>query len=183
VSIPTDSKARKDLPIVRGCLDYFPDALLAVAELSRYGNDKHNPGEPLHWAKEKSTDHADCCVRHLLERGTMDYSYGADKPVRHSAAAAWRALANLQIEIEESQKKAEAAPEKVERDSDGQLVSAPFDGWIKWRGGENPEPGKSVAVRFSNGEVIKCLVSGIFYWDHRGTAGDIVAYKVVEETK
>lgn len=103
--LTTDSKARKDAPVVRGVLDYFPDAIMAVAELSVYGNDKHNPGQPLHWAKEKSSDHADCCVRHLMERGTFDFSYGQDKPVRHSAAAAWRALANLQIEIEESRKK------------------------------------------------------------------------------
>lgn len=101
MTISTDSKERKGLPIVTGCLDYFPDALLAVAQLSVYGNDKHNPGQPLHWSKEKSNDHADCCVRHLLERGTLDYSYGRDKPIRHSAAAAWRALANLQIEIEQ----------------------------------------------------------------------------------
>jgi len=100
MSLPADSKARKNLPIMAGCMDYFPEALLAVAELSVYGNDKHNPGQPLHWSKDKSSDHADCCVRHLMERGKMDYSYGKDKPVRHSAAAAWRALANLQIEIE-----------------------------------------------------------------------------------
>ena len=105
MTLPTDSKARKALPIVTGCLDYFADALLAVAELSLYGNEKHNPGEPLHWSKDKSNDHADCCVRHLIERGKMDLSYGADKPVRHSTAAAWRALANLQMEIEAARPK------------------------------------------------------------------------------
>jgi hypothetical protein len=31
-------------------LDYFPDALAAVAQISYQGNQKHNPGEPLHWA-------------------------------------------------------------------------------------------------------------------------------------
>lgn len=96
--IPTDSQQRKDMPIVRGCLDYFPDALLAVAELSGIANEKHNPGQPLHWSKSKSADHADCCVRHLMERGKWDTTM--QKPVRHSTSAAWRALANLQTEIE-----------------------------------------------------------------------------------
>jgi hypothetical protein len=76
-------------------LDYFPDALLAVAEVSRVGNDQHNPGQPLHWSKEKSTDDADALVRHLLDRGRFD----ADG-CRHSAKGAWRALALLQREIE-----------------------------------------------------------------------------------
>jgi len=95
VHFPTEATARKALPITTGVLDYFPDALLTVAELSRIGNDQHNPGEPLHWAKEKSTDHADCLVRHLIDRGTLDTD-----GVRHSTKVAWRALALLQIELE-----------------------------------------------------------------------------------
>lgn len=90
-----DSKARKNIPITTGVLDYFPDAICAVAELSRVGNEQHNPGQPLHWAREKSTDHADCIARHLLDRGTLDVD-----GVRHSAKVAWRALAMLQVEIE-----------------------------------------------------------------------------------
>lgn len=93
-----DSQRRKNQPIARGCLDYFPDALLAVSEVSRIANEKHNPGMPMHWSKGKSDDHADCCVRHLIERGKWDTSM--QERVRHSALAAWRALANLQIEIE-----------------------------------------------------------------------------------
>ncbi len=50
--LPVDAKARKNIPMVTGCLDYFPNALAAVAEVSRAGNDQHNPGEPLHWARE-----------------------------------------------------------------------------------------------------------------------------------
>lgn len=95
VALPSDAKARKSLPICTGVFDYFPDALAAVAEVSRKGNEQHNPGQPLHWAKEKSTDHPDCIARHLLERGTIDTDGG-----RHSAKLAWRALALLQIEIE-----------------------------------------------------------------------------------
>jgi len=65
--IPKDAQTRKALPITSGVLDYFPDALLEVARCSKVGNDQHNPDQPLHWAKEKSTDEADALVRHLLE--------------------------------------------------------------------------------------------------------------------
>ena len=98
-----DSQRRKNQPLMRGAIDYFPDALLAVSELSRIANEKHNPGEPMHWSKGKSNDHADCCVRHLIDRGKWDDTMG--EPVRHSTAAAWRALANLQTEIENEREK------------------------------------------------------------------------------
>lgn len=101
-----ESAKRKAQPIVRGVLDYFPDALLAVSELSRIANEKHNPGQPMHWSKGKSNDHADCCVRHLMERGKWDTTM--QEPVRHSTAAAWRALANLQTEIEEERERTAA---------------------------------------------------------------------------
>lgn len=94
--LPTDKQARKDTPICSGVLDYFPRALAEIARVSKAGNDQHNPGQPLHWAKEKSADHADCVVRHLIERGTMD-----DDGMRHSAKLAWRSLALLEIELEQ----------------------------------------------------------------------------------
>lgn len=95
--LPTDPAARKSIPLCTGVLDYFPDALAAVAMCSKDGNDQHNPGEPLHWAREKSSDHADCIARHLVDRGKMD-----ERGIRHSARMAWRALALLQLEIENS---------------------------------------------------------------------------------
>ena len=79
-------------------LDYFPLAIAEVAKCSKAGNDQHNPGQPLHWAKGKSTDHADCIPRHLIDRGTFDTD-----GIRHSAKLAWRALALLQIELENEQ--------------------------------------------------------------------------------
>ena len=92
--IDTDSAARKGYPMARGLLDYFPDALAAVSEVSYRGNLKHNPGEEMHHARGKSMDHADCIIRHLVNRG------GFDGDVRESAALAWRALALLQEELE-----------------------------------------------------------------------------------
>lgn len=98
MSLPTDPKARKATPICTGVLDYFPDALAAVARLSLKANDKHNPGQPLHWSKDKSSDHADCLVRHLIQRGGVD----EEMQESHTVHVAWRALALLQKEIESS---------------------------------------------------------------------------------
>lgn len=95
MSLPDQASERKKYPVTTGVLDYFPDAIAYVAYVSWHGNNQHNPGQPLHWAREKSTDHANCIGRHLLQRGTLD-----NDRVRHSGKLAWRALANLQLELE-----------------------------------------------------------------------------------
>lgn len=81
-----DAQARKDCPVYSGCFMYFPKALAEVARLSKIGNDQHNPGEPLHWAREKSGDELDSLARHLIDG---DHAH-----------IAWRALANLEKQIE-----------------------------------------------------------------------------------
>lgn len=98
MSLPTDAKARKAVPIATGVLDYFPLAIAEIAHVSWIGNEQHNPGEPLHWARGKSLDHGDALMRHFMERGSLD-SDGQ----RHSAKVAWRALALLQEELEAAQ--------------------------------------------------------------------------------
>jgi hypothetical protein len=67
MTLPTDSNERKEYPIFRGCLRYFPAALAGVSRISKMGNDKHNPGEELHHARGKSMDHGDCIIRHLID--------------------------------------------------------------------------------------------------------------------
>jgi hypothetical protein len=98
--LPTDAAERKGIPITEGVLDYFPLAIAAVANCSKKGNDQHNPGQPLHWARDKSTDHANCIARHLIDRFAMDTD-----GVRHATKLAWRALALLQTILEEEQAK------------------------------------------------------------------------------
>lgn len=95
ISLPSGSSERKALPLTTGVLDYFPSALAEVAKISVVGNKQHHPDKPLHWARGVSVDHADCIVRHLLQRGTFD-----SDGMRHSAKLAWRALALLQEELE-----------------------------------------------------------------------------------
>lgn len=97
-TLPDEAKERKTYPVASGFMDYFPDAIVAVSNISHRGNEQHNPGQPLHWARGKSTDEADTMQRHFLQRGTLDVD-----GVRHTAKMCWRALALLQKEIEEEQ--------------------------------------------------------------------------------
>jgi hypothetical protein len=89
-----DSAGRKKVPMFSGLMAYFPDACSAVAEHSYKGNEKHNPGEPLHHARGKSMDHTDCIIRHLSNYEGMD---GNDLEV---IALAWRAMALAQEVLE-----------------------------------------------------------------------------------
>lgn len=98
--LPTDAAARKEIPLATGCYDYFPDALMGVARVSFKGNIQHNPGQPLHWAKEKSRDHSDTMQRHFVERFDVDVD-GED----HAAKMCWRALAFYQTLLEERRSK------------------------------------------------------------------------------
>jgi len=94
----TDAAERKKYPIYSGVLCYFPAALAQVAKVSYVGNEQHNPGQPLHWARGKSMDQGDTTIRHMMDHENepidTDGTY-------HLAKAAWRILAALQIHLEE----------------------------------------------------------------------------------
>lgn len=114
-TLPTDSDARKEIPLMRGCFNYFPAALAGVARLSKRGNDKHNPGEEIHHARGKSNDHGDCILRHLMdiqdllavhERG-WDLDYAA--LLSEADSLVWRAAA-LSQELYERYAGAPMAP-------------------------------------------------------------------------
>jgi hypothetical protein len=98
-TIPTDSKLRKDFPIATGFLDYFPDAIVAIANLSWIATVQHHQEKNMHWDRAKSGNEADTLMRHFLQRGTLDTD-----GIRHSVKVAWRALALLQKELEAEQK-------------------------------------------------------------------------------
>jgi hypothetical protein len=95
VGLSDNHTERKNTPLWSGLIAYFPDALIEVAKVSFDGNEQHNPGQPVHWAKGKSTDHLDCLIRHAMGAGTTDTDGR-----KHMGKAAWRALARLQMEIE-----------------------------------------------------------------------------------
>lgn len=100
VKLPTNPQDRKKVPIYSGVLNYFPDAIAEIAKVSWVGNEQHNKGEKLHWSREKSSDHEDTLMRHLMEAGEVDTD-----GMRHTAKAAWRCLAMLQLEIEATREK------------------------------------------------------------------------------
>ncbi len=98
-TLPTDSNDRKNYAVFSGCLRYFPAALAGVGKTSKLGNDKHNPGQELHHARGKSTDHGDCIIRHLIDledllaakdRGEVVTN---DQLLAEVSSMAWRALA------------------------------------------------------------------------------------------
>lgn len=92
---PQSAQERKTYPLGSFLAGYFPDALMYLSHLSWKANEQHNPGEPMHWAREKSTDQLDCAARHLLQAGTID-----DDGLLHTGKLAWRSLAMLQLELE-----------------------------------------------------------------------------------
>jgi hypothetical protein len=94
----TNAEERKQTPIYSGVIRYFPYAIEQVASVSWAGNEQHNPGEPLHWAREKSTDQMDAAIRHIV-----DYSKGCKYDTdgqAHLGKAIWRLLAQLQLDEE-----------------------------------------------------------------------------------
>tara|TARA_R100000655_G_scaffold19087_2_gene40077 strand:+ start:2601 stop:2879 length:279 start_codon:yes stop_codon:yes gene_type:complete len=82
------AEERKQIPIYRGFVRYFPDAIVEVTKRSAEGNLQHHPDKELFWDKSKSTDELDALMRHLIEE---DW-----------AAVAWRAMANLQRECDKN---------------------------------------------------------------------------------
>ena len=95
-TMTSDAQARKETPIWSGFVNYFPLAIAEVARLSYVANEQHNPGTPMHWDRSKSGDEKDALMRHLVDAGTLDTD-----GQRHSTKVAWRAMANLEKELEE----------------------------------------------------------------------------------
>jgi hypothetical protein len=102
MTLPTDSAERKNFPLFRGCLKYFPAALAGIAKVSKLGNDKHNPGQDLFHARNKSSDHPDCIIRHLMDTAdllaSLERGDEVDKEqiLTEISSMAWRALAYSQ---------------------------------------------------------------------------------------
>jgi hypothetical protein len=102
LGLPTTDKERKRLQLDTFLFEYFPDVFLAVANVAIAGNEQHNKGEPLHWAREKSTDQLNTAFRHY-----WDYRRGIKKDTDgqwHLAKAIWRLSAQLQLDIEEDRR-------------------------------------------------------------------------------
>jgi hypothetical protein len=113
---PTDDKQRKALPIFKLVTRYFPKALREVTKVSVANNVRYSPDRDpfdINWARGKSADQLGSLMRHMLEREVDEHIFeevppevaaviGYDK-VYVLAEAAWRALAALEMEIEEQE--------------------------------------------------------------------------------
>jgi len=176
MTLPVDAAARKAIPIYSGFIKYFPDAIAAVAELSRKGNDQHNPGQPLHWDRSKSSDELDAMMRHVLDDA-------AGKPedtdgVLHATKVAWRAMANLQKLVEPPRTvgfgwDAEKVRTHGVTEDAAKLLG---DGWHTWKGGDCPvAPDTKVEVRFDNGSKWEDIAD-TWCWD--SATAPIVAWRL-----
>jgi hypothetical protein len=104
VSLPTDYDARKAIPLYTFLTQYFPDAIVELVKVSVVGNNQHNPGQTLHWARGKSTDQLNTAMRHMFDHGG-GCRYDEDGTM-HLAKAAWRLLAEIQLLCEQREKAA-----------------------------------------------------------------------------
>lgn len=122
-----DRDQRKNTPMLSGCINYFLAAIAGVARHSKRSNAQHNPGEPMHWARGKSTDHAECIVRHLSDMQDIEAFMRRNQPagraylpgdeivqtlLQEADALAWRALA-LSQELYEKYGDAPPSPASV----------------------------------------------------------------------
>jgi len=96
-SLPVDSNFRKEIPLASGCYEYFPAALVALAAWSKVANEKHNPGEPMHHARGKSADHADCIARHALDQADAERANDLIAQLEEATCKFWRAGADCQL--------------------------------------------------------------------------------------
>lgn len=66
-NLPNDSDERKKFPLGQVLFGQFGAAMVDLARHSWEGNNKHNPGQALQDARNKSNDDLDCALRHLME--------------------------------------------------------------------------------------------------------------------
>jgi hypothetical protein len=123
--LPTNDRERKNLPMFKLISGYFPKALREVTRVAVANNVRYNPDRKpadINWNRGKSTDQLGSLFRHMLESATDGLIY-EDLPPEVQAAcgpgfervyvlaeAAWRALAALELQIEEQESAAVAVP-------------------------------------------------------------------------
>lgn len=91
------SNDRKKIPISTGVLKYFPNAIHEVAKVSYMGSKQHHPDKGVFWDKNKSNDHDDAMMRHLIDH--LSGNEIDTDGVLHLSKVAWRALALLEMHL------------------------------------------------------------------------------------
>lgn len=120
---PPDDRGRKNLPVFKMLVRYFPKAVREITKVCVVNNVRYNPERApadINWARGKSPDQLGSAFRHMLEREVDGRVFeevpaavaevtGFDK-VYVLAEAAWRALAALELEIENQEAVSTEAP-------------------------------------------------------------------------
>lgn len=123
--LPVNDKERKMLPVFSLITRYFPKALREVTRVAVANNVRYNPDKSpadINWARGKSTDQLGSLFRHIFE-AAVDKAVFEESPPEVQAAcgpgfervyvlaeAAWRALAALELQIEEQECKVPFSP-------------------------------------------------------------------------
>lgn len=86
-------------PLRRGALEYFPRALMAVAEVSAFGASKYawNGWETV---PDGVRRYGDAGARHIVKE-RIEGPYDSDSGLLHAAHEAWNALARLELMLRE----------------------------------------------------------------------------------
>jgi hypothetical protein len=90
-------------PIHQGVFQYFPRALLSVAEISKYGAEKYQLDyQDINWARVEGGRgrYGDARGRHILGE-FIDGPIDPESGKLHAAMAAWNALAYLELILKE----------------------------------------------------------------------------------
>lgn len=108
-----DDKVRKMLVVFDYICHYCPKAMREITKVAVANNVRYNPGRApndINWARDKSKDQLGSLFRHMLERRVDGKIFEPIDPeiakvvgfdeVYVMAEAAWRALAQLELDIE-----------------------------------------------------------------------------------
>lgn len=82
----------KKIPVVRGFLEYFPNAIAAVAEVSKFGATKYDWGNWRH-VDNGVERYTEALGRHFIAENEIDPESG----LAHAAHTAWNAMARLEL--------------------------------------------------------------------------------------
>lgn len=106
---------QEKMPLVQGCLQYFPRALEEVARSSKFGHLKYSvPYSDQNWRKVEDgfNRYSDGLMRHLAKEHTEGLydseSVPYDIDILHAGAVAWCALARLELLLTEMEEREES---------------------------------------------------------------------------
>ena len=88
--IPEQDEDRAKVRLLDYMMGYFPNAQVAKARHSYESNIKHNGGEGMEWAKDKSVGDGNQIMRHLVDGMEAWRNGNQDEATYHFTCLAWR---------------------------------------------------------------------------------------------